>query len=199
MTHEINLWAERRLRQSADIVREELRGDLVRVGCVQGRSRAKGISAPFYFDKYLLETRPSILRRVARLMSSLVPSTTERLATRSPAALAVGVAVSLEIGLPLVVIEAASSLSDQARIEGEVYAGEIVTLIEEVVVTGSHALAGVERLSAAGGVVQHVVAMLDGESGAQERLREQEIDYRYIFGSSDLVIDEQAAGGSNDR
>lgn len=197
MTEPIELWAEYRLRQAPEAALDELRGDLARVGCVEGRfDLGAGIRSPYYFDKYLFETRPSVLRRVARLMSGLVPRGTERLATQAPGALAVGVAVSLEIGLPLVIVRPEGA---SVRLEGEIYEGERIALVEDVVVTGARALAGVDHVAAAGAVVRHVIAVLDREHGAADRLAERGVGYHHLFDSSELGIDEREGEGRRGR
>jgi orotate phosphoribosyltransferase len=192
VTKRIDLWVDRRLRQAPDAALAELCGDLVRIGCVEGRfDLGGGIRSPYYFDKYLFETRPSVLRRVARLMSALIPPGTDRLVTQAPGALAVGVAVSLEIGLPLVIVRPVGPDAADVRLEGELYEGERVALIEDVVVTGSRALAGIDHVSAAGATAEHVIAVLDREHGATERLAQRGVSYHHLFRSSDLGIDER--------
>ncbi len=200
MSPRIDLWVEGRLRQAPEAAISELCGDLVRIGCVEGRfDLGAGIRSPYYFDKYLFETRPSVLRRVGRLMSDLIPPGTDRLVTQAPGALAVGVAVSLEIGLPLVIVRPVSSEHDEARLEGELYEGERVALIEDVVVTGSRALAWIDHVTAAGALAEHVIAVLDREHGAGQRLAERGVTYRHLFRSSDLGIDERNGPGARGR
>jgi orotate phosphoribosyltransferase len=200
MTRPIELWAESRLRPAPETVLNELRGDLVRIGCVEGRfDLGAGISSRYYFDKYLFETRPTVLRRVARLLSDLVPAHAERLVAQAPGALAVGVAVSLEIGLPLVIVRPDATSSEEVRLEGEIYDGERVVLVEDVVVTGSRALAGVAHVTAAGAVVTDVVAVIDREHGATGRFADRGLHYWHLFTSSDLGVDEEAAEARRGR
>jgi orotate phosphoribosyltransferase len=191
MAGRIDLWADRRCRLSPAQSLEELRTDIVRASCIEGDFvLGEGLASAYYFDKYLFETRPAILRRVAGLLAGLVPDQVDRLAAQAPGALALGVALSLESGLPLVILRPDGGDDAPARIEGELYEGETLTLVEDVVVTGSRALRGVEALVAAGARVSHVLAVVDREHGARERLAAHDTVYRHVFTSTDLRIPE---------
>jgi orotate phosphoribosyltransferase len=195
MARRIDLWADGRLRISEARSREELRADLVRASFLEGHFRlAEGLSSPYYFDKYMFETRPAVLRRLARLLAPLAGPASERLAAQAPGALALGVAVSLDSGLPLVILRPTGAEDRPASIEGELYEGEHVTLIEDVVVTGSRALEGVRRLRQALVDVEAVLAVVDREHGAADRFAAEGIDYRHLFTSSELGIVEQSSG-----
>lgn len=195
MARRIDLWADGRLRISEARSREELRADLVRASFLEGQFRlAEGLTSPYYFDKYMFETRPAVLRRVARLLAPLAGPASERLAAQAPGALALGVAVSLESGLPLVILRPTGPEDRPASIEGELYEGEQVTLIEDVVVTGRRALEGVRRLRQAQVEVEAVLAVVDREHGAAERFASEGIAYRHLFTSTELGIVERSSG-----
>jgi orotate phosphoribosyltransferase len=192
MTRRIDLWADQRLRLTEARSREELRADIIRASRLEGDFRlAEGLSSPYYFDKYMFETRPAVLRRVARLLAPLVGPSTERLATQAPGALALGVAVSLETGLPLVILRPTGGEDRPMSLEGELHEGEQVTLVEDVVVTGSRALQGVRRLREAMVDVAAVIAVVDREHGASARLEAEGASYRHLFTSAELGIVEQ--------
>jgi orotate phosphoribosyltransferase len=192
MTRRIDLWADQRLRLTEARSREELRADIIRASRLEGDFRlAEGLSSPYYFDKYMFETRPAVLRRVARLLAPLVGPSTERLATQAPGALALGVAVSLETGLPLVILRPTGGEDRPMSLEGELHEGEQVTLVEDVVVTGSRALQGVRRLREALVDVAAVIAVVDREHGASARLQAEGASYRHLFTSAELGIIEQ--------
>ena len=59
----------------------ELRRDLVRASYLKGDFVLRsGKRSNRYFDKFLLETDPHLLRRLGRHLASLVPPATQRLA-----------------------------------------------------------------------------------------------------------------------
>ena len=64
-----------------------------------------------------------------------------------------------------------------------------MTLIEDVIVTGARAFSAVERVEERGAVVSTVVAVIDRNEGARERLADASIAYRYVFEPRDLGLD----------
>lgn len=160
----------------------ELRADVVRAAYVEGDFVfSGGLRRGYYFDKYLLETRPAILRRLARFLAELVPRETERLAAPALGAVALGTAISLELGLPLVIVRPEEEPGSARSVEGELYSGEIVTLVEDVVVTGGRALRAVSHVRAAGANASHVAAVLDRREGAERRFGDESVRYSYLF------------------
>src|SRR5919202_2248165 len=137
MRRDLDLLAERRVRLPRSEALGELRADIVRAAYVEGDFvLADGLRTNYYFDKYLFETRPAILRRLGRFLADLVPRETDRLAAPALGAVALGTAVSLELGLPLVIVRPDSEPGSSHAIEGELYAQEEVTRFEDMVVTG---------------------------------------------------------------
>lgn len=191
MRRALNLLAEGRVRLSAEVARAELQKDLMRSAYIKGDFLlASGVRRDYYFDKYLFETRPAILRRLGRFLAEMVPRGTDRLAAPALGAVALGTAVSLELGLPMVIVRPQADIEpDSPRvIEGGLYPNEHVTLIEDVVVTGSRASRALARLEAAGAQVGHLVAVLDCLEGAGERFAAESVEYRPLFTTADLGI-----------
>jgi orotate phosphoribosyltransferase len=190
LRRKIDLLSEHRLRLPREDSLAELRADMVRAAYLEGDFVfSSGLRRGYYFDKYLFETRPAILRRLARFLAELVPENTERLAAPALGAVALGTAISLELGLPLVIVRPDTEPDSPRAVEGELYAGESVTLIEDVVVTGGRALRAISRVRDAGATARHVVAVLDRREGAEERLAETSVGYAYLFTPEDLGID----------
>jgi orotate phosphoribosyltransferase len=174
------LEAERR-RLAADLVAVAyLRGDFV---------LSSGRRSDHYFDKYRFETKPDILRRLGRLLATLVPSTTDCLAAPELGAVLLGGVVSLELDLPLVIVRREAKGHGTARaIEGELPPGARVTLIEDVVTTGTQAVAAAHRLREAGATVERLIAVIDRQEGGEEHIRAEGLDYRPLFRRRELPL-----------
>ena len=143
-----------------------------------------------YFDKFLFETDPSLLKRVGAHLAELVPPETQRLAAPELGAVLLGGAVSMETGLPLVLVRKEPKGYGTARqLEGRVVEGERVTVIEDVVTTGGDSLRSVEVLRAAGLQVIHLVVVLDRGEGGEENIREAGIPYSPLFLIQELELD----------
>jgi orotate phosphoribosyltransferase len=149
-----------------------------------------GIRSNRYFDKFLFETDPALLRRIGQALSALVPKETQRLASPELGAVLLGGVVSLESGLPLVLIrKEAKGYGTSKQIEGRFTPGERVTLIEDVVTKGGEALRSARVLQEAGLDVIRIVVVLDRGEGGEEIIREAGFQYSPLFRISDLELD----------
>src|SRR5579862_8835112 len=112
--------------------RSELARDLVAASWLEGDFVLRsGRRSKYYFDKYLFETQPRILRRVATLLGELVPAGTQRLAAPELGGIVLGAAVSLELDLPLVLVrKEAKGYGTAKALEGVLEPGDRVCLIE---------------------------------------------------------------------
>lgn len=169
---------------------DRLAHDLVAVAWLEGDFvLSSGRRSNHYFDKFLFETQPAILRRVGRQLAHLVPGGTQRLAAPELGAVLLGGAVSLELDLPLVIVRKHAKAHGRARdFEGVLEPGDRVTVIEDVVTTGGESIRSIEKIQAAGGAVIGLVAVLDREEGGAENLRGLGVPFTPLFRKSDLPI-----------
>jgi len=143
-----------------------------------------------YFDKFLFETDPALLRRLGRHLAQLVPAETQRLAAPELGAVLLGGAVSMETGLPLVLVrKEPKGYGTSKQIEGRFEPGERVTVIEDVVTTGGDSLRSAQVLRDAGVKVIHLVVVLDRGEGGEENIRAAGIPYSPLFRIADLELD----------
>lgn len=143
-----------------------------------------------YFDKFLFETDPALLRRLGRHLAALVPGETQRLAAPELGAVLLGGAVSMETGLPLVLVrKEPKGYGTSKQIEGRFEAGDRVTVIEDVVTTGGDSLRSAQVLRDAGVEVIHLVVVLDRGEGGEENIRQAGIPYSPLFRIQDLALD----------
>ena len=146
-----------------------------------------GRRSRYYFDKYLFETQPAILRRVAAQLAALVPADTQRLAAPELGAVLLGGAVSLVLDLPLVLVrKEAKGYGTSRGLEGALEPGDRVTVIEDVLTTGGAAIDAVEKVRAAGAEVLRLLAVLDREEGAAENLARLRVPFTPLFTRADL-------------
>lgn len=167
---------------------QALARDMVAVAWLEGDFILRsGRRSRYYFDKYLFETQPGILRRVARHLAELVPAGTERLAAPELGAVLLGGAVSLVLDLPLVLVrKEAKAYGTSRALEGVLAPGDRVTVVEDVLTTGGAAIDAVDKVRAAGGEVVGLIAVLDREEGAAENLRRLGVSFTPLLRKSDL-------------
>src|SRR2546430_17738461 len=83
----------------------ELGREIVKAAYLKGEFTLRsGMKSDHYFDKFLFETDPALLRRLGRHLAELVPADTQVLAAPELGAVLLGGAGSMQIGLPLVLV-----------------------------------------------------------------------------------------------
>lgn len=171
--------------------REALARDLVAASYLKGDFVLRsGKRSNRYFDKFLFETDPQLLKRIGAHLAPLVPKETQRLAAPELGAVLLGGAVSMETGLPLMLVrKEPKGYGTGKQLEGRFAPGERVTVVEDVVTTGGDSLRSIQALRDAGLDVIHLVVVLDRGEGGEENIREARIPYSPLFRIQDLVLD----------
>lgn len=171
--------------------RQDLARQLVKASYLKGDFVLRsGKRSNRYFDKFLFETDPALLQLLGRHLAELVPKDTQRLAAPELGAVLLGGAVSMETGLPLLLVrKEPKGYGTGKQIEGRFAAAERVTVIEDVVTTGGDSLRSVQVLRDAGLEVIHLVVVLDRGEGGEDNIREARIPYSPLFRIQDLELD----------
>ena len=171
--------------------REALARDLVAASYLKGDFVLRsGKRSNRYFDKFLFETDPALLKRIGANLAKLVPRETQRLAAPELGAVLLGGVVSMETGLPLVLVrKEPKGYGTAKQLEGRFATGEQVTVIEDVVTTGGDSLRSIDALRSAGLEVIHLVVVLDRGEGGEENIREAGIPYSPLYRIQDLELD----------
>ncbi len=169
----------------------ELGRDLVKVSYLKGDFVLRsGKRSNRYFDKFLFETEPDLLRRLGKHLAALIPKETQRLAAPELGAILLGGVVSLETGLPLVLVrKEPKGYGTSKQIEGRLAANDRITLIEDVVTTGGDSLRSAQVLRDAGADVIHLVVVLDRGEGGEDNIKGAGIPYSPLFRVQDLELD----------
>jgi orotate phosphoribosyltransferase len=169
----------------------ELGRELVKASYLKGDFVLRsGKRSNRYFDKFLFETDPALLRRIGKHLAHLVPKETQRLAAPELGAVLLGGAVSMESGLPLVLVRKdPKGYGTSKQIEGRFEPGDRVTVIEDVVTTGGDSLRSAQVLRDAGVEVIHLVVVLDRGEGGEDNIQAARIPYSPLFRIADLELD----------
>lgn len=171
----------------ADGSRDALAGDLARAGYVRGSFVfAAGEEATTYFEKYLVVTRPGLLRRAAEHLARDLPTNTDVLAARGVGSLVLASALALETGLSLLVARAGPPPAAET-FAGELFPGVRVILVEDVILSGHRALESLNRLHQAGAEPVAAACLLDRERGGRLRIEATGVQVVSLFLERDLL------------
>jgi orotate phosphoribosyltransferase len=140
--------------------RRELAADIEAVCRLSGVFTLRsGLTSEEYFDKYLFESDPKLLKRVAEAMVSLIPRGTDLVGGLELGGVPLATVVSQLSGLPaLFVRKQAKDYGTERLAEGVIdITGRRVTLIEDVITTGGAVRQAALSLRAQGAEVSSVV------------------------------------------
>jgi ribonuclease H / adenosylcobalamin/alpha-ribazole phosphatase len=140
-----------------------------------------------YFDKYLVESDPELLRDAVEAMATSLPDGDVVLAGLDlggiPLATLLGQRAGREIRF---VRKAAKEYGTRQQIEGGPVDGLGVVLIEDVITSGGAVLAAADAVRAAGGTVDTVVCLIDRQQGGRSALAAKGIAVRATLTAADL-------------
>ncbi|QGN59588.1 orotate phosphoribosyltransferase [Nostocoides sp. HKS02] len=121
-----------------------------------------GQTATEYFDKYLFESDPQLLRRVAEAMQPLVPIDTDLLGGLELGGIPLATMLSSLTGIPaLFVRKKAKEYGTRRLAEGADIAARRITLVEDIVTTGGAVRDATRALRAAGAIVETAICAID--------------------------------------
>jgi len=173
------------------MTREELAGAIKAAAYLEGDFvLSSGKRSKYYLDKWRFETKPELLREIARALAGLLPEPPpDRIAGVELGGVPLAIALSLETGIPSLIVRRQAKEYGTARgIEGVFEAGERVVLVEDVLTTAGQAIGAAQRLAEAGLAVVRILYVIDREEGAEANIAAAGLDPRPLFRKSDLRI-----------
>lgn len=151
-----------------------------------------GQIATEYFDKYLFEANPVILRAIAEQMVGMLPQHFDQLAGLEMGGIPIVTALSMQTGMPaLFVRKQAKEYGTCKLAEGGNIGGATLVIIEDVVTSGGAVIDAVNELRQRGATVEHVCCVIDRESTGRKNIEALGLSFTPLFTKSEL---EQLAG-----
>jgi orotate phosphoribosyltransferase len=167
---------------------EELAADIDRTCRLTGSFTLRsGQIVTEYFDKYLFESDPHLLRRVAQAMAPLVPSGTQLLGGLELGGIPIVTMLSSLTGLPAAFLrKEAKDYGTRRLAEGAEVAGARITLVEDVITTGGAVRDATRSLRLAGATVETVLCAIDRSPTPGHALDDVGLETRSVFTRADL-------------
>jgi orotate phosphoribosyltransferase len=140
-----------------------------------------------YFDKYLFETDPDLLARVAAQMVPLLPDDTDLLGGLEMGGIPIVTVLSAQSRLPALFVRKQAKTYGTCKLaEGPDVLGRRVTLVEDVITTGGAVRDATVALRAAGARVETVVCAIDRSPGEDNPLADVGLEIRSVLTKADL-------------
>ena len=140
-----------------------------------------------YFDKYLFEADPGLLKSIGEAMSDIVPAGTDALAGLEMGGIPIATVLSQITGIPsLFVRKKAKPYGTCKLAEGGAVPGRKLLIIEDVVTSGGQILESVRELRNMGAIITDVLCVIDRESGGVENLQNDGLDLHPLFTMTEL-------------
>jgi orotate phosphoribosyltransferase len=140
-----------------------------------------------YFDKYLFESKPALLRQIVQHLATMIPEGTEVLAGLEMGGIPVVTALSLETGLPAAFVRKnAKDYGTRKFAEGEKVYGKKTLIIEDVITSGGQVILSANDLKNVGANIQSVLCVIDREQGGREKLAGVGLELHALFTMTEL-------------
>lgn len=140
-----------------------------------------------YFDKYLFESDPALLARVAERMVDLVPPDTELLGGLELGGIPIVTALSAITRHPALFVRKEAKTYGTCKLaEGPPVEGRRITLVEDVITTGGAVRDATRALREAGAVVETVVCAIDRSPAGENPLADVGLEVRPVLTKAQL-------------
>lgn len=147
-----------------------------------------GATSDTYFDKYLFESDPVLLKQIAEQMADLLPPETEVLAGLEMGGIPVVSVLSQVTGLPAAFIrKEAKTYGTCKYAEGIDLTGRKVVLVEDVVSSGGAIRDALKKLRSSDIEPACAVCVIDRQTGGTEALRNENLELRSVLTMQDIT------------
>src|SRR5271168_3423119 len=146
-----------------------------------------GAKSNEYFDKYLFEADPDLLKHIAMALVPYVPSGIDALAGLEMGGIPIATMLSQLTGLPVLFVRKKAKDYGTCKIaEGGRVRGRKLLIVEDVVTTGGAILDAAKALRAEGAELSAVVCVIDRESGGAAKLAKSDLILTSLLTMSEL-------------
>ena len=140
-----------------------------------------------YFDKYLFEADPALLRDIAEHLAPMVPAGTEVLAGLELGGVPLAVMLSQVTSVPTLFVRKEAKTYGTCRLaEGGGLDGRRITVVEDVVTSGGQVVSSCGDLRERGAIVEHALCVIDREAGGVDALAEIGVTLHPLFTMTEL-------------
>jgi len=141
-----------------------------------------------YFDKYLFESEPKVLSKVAEELVALIPEGIEVLAGLEMGGIPIATALSLKSNIPAAFVRKKAKQYGTCKLaEGTNIEGKRICVIEDVITTGGQVILSTNDLREAGAIVEHVICVIERNPEGKRMLEEHGVKVHSLFKMEELL------------
>jgi len=157
------------------MLRDEICAKLAELGCIlTGEFRlSSGKISPYYVDLRKIPSHPDLFDKITDEYAEIARGLGgfDRVAGIATGGLPIATLVAYKLRKPLLYVrKERKAYGTGSEVEGELKAGDVVVLIDDVATTGESIVRAAEAIREAGGIVNHAIVLIDREEGARQRL-----------------------------
>jgi orotate phosphoribosyltransferase len=146
-----------------------------------------GAKSHEYFDKYLFEANPALLKDIAAALVPLVPAGIDALAGLEMGGIPIATMLSQLTGLPVLFVRKKAKDYGTCKIaEGGVVKGRKLLIVEDVVTKGGAIIDAAKALREEGAELAQAICVIDRESGGAASLAEIGLALKPLFTMTEL-------------
>jgi orotate phosphoribosyltransferase len=147
-----------------------------------------GVTSSEYFDKYLFESDPVLLRETAEALVEMLPGHVDALAGLELGGVPIATVLSQVSGLPTLFVRKEAKAYGTCRLaEGGEVSGRRLAVIEDVITSGGQVIESCRELRERGAQIVAVLCVIDREAGGAANLAAEGLELRALFTTSDLA------------
>ena len=157
---------------------------LLRTGCIKFGTfqLSSGALSPYYVDLRLIPCDPEAFKRAIGYYAEMlerVIKRSSRLVGIPTAGVPYAAVLAFNFAKPFLYLrKEPKDHGQRRRIEGIIFPGDKVVLLDDVVTTGKNIMEAVDAIRAEGGVVKDAVVLLDRQQGGEEQLMKMGVRLR---------------------
>lgn len=157
-----------------------------------------GITSNEYFNKYLFEANPQLLRDIAAAMCPLIPIGVNALAGLELGGVPIATVLSQLTGLPTLFVRKQAKTYGTCKLaEGGEIAGRNLVIVEDVVTSGGQIIESARQLRELGANIVRVICVIDREQGGAANLQAQDLDFFPLLTMSEIKNAVQAENSAS--
>lgn len=141
-----------------------------------------------YFDKYLFESDPRVLSKVAEELFKLLPDGIEVLAGLEMGGIPIATALSLKSNIPAAFVRKKAKKYGTCKLaEGTSIAGKRICVVEDVITTGGQVILSTNDLREEGAIVKDVICVIERNPEGRRKLEEIGLQVHSLFKMEELL------------